>query len=132
MAQACARCGGVGFGYIDPDGETGWRSGSSKGQPPVPCPDCVGRFEKYEKTPGAKIQRVDKNDGKIERSNPLEYGRFIDPQRVKVKKQTIQVIDGDERSISEEPFDPGVVETGNAKVTIEEALASTASEAGEE
>lgn len=132
MAQACPDCGGVGYGRLDPDGETGWRSGTPKGQPPAPCPTCQGNFDQYAGSPEAKIQRIDEKGKKIPRTEELTFGNYVDPQAKKVQKKTIQAIDSDGRNLSDEAFDPGVVETGNAKVTIEEALAATAAEAGGE
>lgn len=133
MAQACERCGGVGYGFLDPDGEAGWRSGTPKGQPPAPCPDCEAQFEEIKKNP--KALTIYDNNGKVDRKldpKKLTLGVYIDPQRAPEKKQTIQAIDSDGRNLSDDAFDPGVVETGNAKVTIEEALAATAAEAGGE
>lgn len=132
MAQACETCGGTGYGFMDE--EVGWRSGSPRGQDPVPCPDCKGRFDAYAKSAEAKLQYIDVQAGnkKVPRNTELTFGSYVDPSKIKVKTKTIQAVDSDGRNLSDDAFDPGVVETGNAKVSIEEALAATAAEAGEE
>jgi hypothetical protein len=123
MAEACSRCGGVGYGSIDP--EFGWRRGSTKGEPPVPCPDCQGRFATYSKDAVATMV-VDTKKIKT-RPNELTFGQFVEPRTG--KSLGVDVVGGgDPSELSDSEFDPGVVNLGSEKVSIDDAMAATAGE----
>jgi hypothetical protein len=122
MAQACTHCGGVGYGSIDP--EFGWRRGTPAGTPPAHCPECQGRFATYVKDATA-TSVVDTK--KAKRANELTYGPYVEPRTG--RSLGIEVVGGgDPARLATDEFDPGVVNTGSEKVSIEEALASTAGE----
>lgn len=111
MANACADCGGVGYGSIDE--EFGWRKGG-------PCSTCTTRFEKAQE------------------GLPEEKKAKFGPPGVGVtppKGESVAFVDGPPEDGSEEEFDPGVVDTGTepgvAPTSIDEALASTAGESEE-
>jgi hypothetical protein len=120
MAEACRTCNGVGYGIVDP--EIGWRSGTPRGEPPIPCPDCQGRFAAYVKDAVA-TSVVDTK--KIKRLREPTYGPYV-PPRVGTSTGIDVVGGGDASSVATDEFDPGVVNTGSEKVSIEAALAATA------
>jgi hypothetical protein len=127
-SQACRACGGVGRGSIDP--EFGWRRGpvGSDGQP-APCPECQKTVAKNLEN-GA-YDTVNVKTGKVVKATEAPpFGPYIDPQDRKPRDRSIAVVDDPNASPSTDEFDPGVVNTGSEKVTIDQAVAMAG--AGEE
>lgn len=111
-----------------------WRSLTPRGEAPAPCPDCEEQLEKVIKKNPKSLTIFD-NMGKVEKKldpDSLTFGTWVNPQGRTPKTGITIVGGGDPSSLSDTPYDPGVVETGNAKVTIEDALAATAAEGGGE
>ena len=106
MGAPCETCGGSGFigertgGTVVQDVDSsrpGGKTNTTVGQkftPTGPCPDCVGRFAKYSKSPESKILGEDAKGRKISRTNKLEFGTYVDPQARKVPKETVSSADG--------------------------------------